>query len=266
CVRTRWAADPTSAFGARLDGELIGSNFATNWGSVGFFGPLTVHPARWDLGVGSQLLEPVVARFDQWGVTHTGLFTFSHSAKPVWLYQKFGFWPRFLTAVMVKPVAPANGGSPELYSAIPAPRRRDCLAACRAVTGALYEGFDLEREIRSAEQQSLGDTVLVLEDSEVVGVAVCHTGPGTEAGSGNCYVKVGAVAPGPGAECRFTRLLDACETFAGARGAIQITAGVNLSRHEAYRVMLKRGYRTMLQGVAMERENRSAYNREGVYL
>lgn len=45
-----------------------------------------------------------------------------------------------------------------------------------------------------------------------------------------------------------------------------MSAGVNLGRHEAYRALLDRGYRTILQGVAMERANRSAYNREGVYL
>lgn len=41
-TRTRWLADPTAAFAAELDGELVGSNFATCWGSVAFFGPLTV--------------------------------------------------------------------------------------------------------------------------------------------------------------------------------------------------------------------------------
>jgi hypothetical protein len=41
---TRWLADPNAAFGAEWDGEIVGSNFATRWGSVGFFGPLTVRP------------------------------------------------------------------------------------------------------------------------------------------------------------------------------------------------------------------------------
>jgi hypothetical protein len=35
-VRTRYGADPSAAFGAEADGQLIGSNFAANWGSVGF--------------------------------------------------------------------------------------------------------------------------------------------------------------------------------------------------------------------------------------
>ena len=33
-VRTRWLADPEAAFAAEIDGEIVGSNFATNWGSV----------------------------------------------------------------------------------------------------------------------------------------------------------------------------------------------------------------------------------------
>jgi hypothetical protein len=49
-VRTRWVADPSAAFGAYLEDELVGSNFATRWGSVAFFGPLTVRPDHWDRG------------------------------------------------------------------------------------------------------------------------------------------------------------------------------------------------------------------------
>jgi GNAT superfamily N-acetyltransferase len=266
CVRTRWVADSTAAFGARLDGDLIGSNFATDWGSVGFFGPLTVHPAHWNRGIGSALIEPVIEFFDRGTATHAGLFTFAHSEKHVGLYQKFGFWPRFLTAIMAKPATPAAPESLEVYSAVPLAGRPDCLNACRAVTGAVYEGFDLEREIRATQEQGLGDTVLVTDGSGVVGLAVCHTGPQTEAGSDTCYIKVGAVLPGPGAESRFTRLLDACEALAAARGVARMNAGVNLARHEAYRALLDRGYRTMLQGVAMELANRTAYNRAGIYL
>src|SRR5262249_17275528 len=59
-ARTRWLADPTAAFGAELDAELVGSNFATRWGSVGFFGPLTVCPDLWDRGIGTRPLDPIM--------------------------------------------------------------------------------------------------------------------------------------------------------------------------------------------------------------
>ena len=34
-VRTRWRTDPSAAFGAVSNGEIVGSNFAANWGSFG---------------------------------------------------------------------------------------------------------------------------------------------------------------------------------------------------------------------------------------
>src|SRR5258708_31629281 len=41
-VHGRYRAPHVAGFGASLDGKLVGSNFATHWGSVGFFGPLSV--------------------------------------------------------------------------------------------------------------------------------------------------------------------------------------------------------------------------------
>ena len=101
----RWASEACASWAAELDGELAGSNFATRWGSVGFFGPLTVLPEQWDRKIAQRLLAPTMEQFDAWGTTHEGLFTFPQSAKHVNLYQKFDFWPRFLTAVAAKPVA-----------------------------------------------------------------------------------------------------------------------------------------------------------------
>jgi hypothetical protein len=34
-VRSRWRTDPSTALAAELDGAVVGSNFATCWGSVG---------------------------------------------------------------------------------------------------------------------------------------------------------------------------------------------------------------------------------------
>ena len=102
-VYGRWRASHVAAFGATLDGGLVGSNFATQWGSVGFFGPLTVRPDLHDRGIAQALLAKTVDQFDAWETTHSGLFTFAQSAKHVALYQKFGFYPRFLTAIMFAP-------------------------------------------------------------------------------------------------------------------------------------------------------------------
>jgi hypothetical protein len=79
-------------------------------------------------------------------------------------------------------------------------------------------------------------------------------------------VKFGVVRPGSTAAGDFVRLLAACESCAAERGATRLVAGANLARHEAYRLLLERGFRTDLQGVAMHRPNEPGYNRAGVYL
>ena len=266
-IRNRWLANPEAAFAAEVDGRVIGSNFATNWGSVGFFGPLTVHPDFWDRGVAKRLMEPIVDLFDKWGTTHAGLFTFPQSVKHVGLYQRFGFCPRFLTPVMSKPVEQVKTSSQwTRFSEVPATERDSVLNACREVTDAIYEGLDVADEIRAVAAQKLGDTILLWDDNRLVALAVCHIGPGTEAGSGVCYVKFGAARPGPTAANDFNRLLEVCEELALARHASRLRAGVNTARHEAYRQMLSRGFRTDIQGVVMSRPNEPGYNRSGVYL
>jgi GNAT superfamily N-acetyltransferase len=268
-VRTRWAADPQAAFVATVEGEVVGSNFAADWGSVGYFGPLTVRPDLWGRGIGKHLMEPVMDCFAAWGNRHLGLFTFSHSPKHVELYRRLGFWPRFLTAVMRKPVAGTAAAAPgrTLYGELPAAERSGALSLCRSLTGAVYEGLSLEREIVAAHAQGIGDTVLLQgAGSELDGLAVCHCGAGSEAGADVCFVKFGAVRPGPGAADRFERLLDACERLAAERGLGQLDAGTNLGRPDVYRRLVDRGFRTGLQGVAMHKPNEPGYSHPEAYV
>ena len=264
-IRGRWRADPSAAFVAERDGAVVGSNFATCWGSVGFFGPLSVRPDLWDRGIARRLLEPVMERFAAWGTTHAGLFTFADSAKHVALYGKYGFHARFLTAIMGKAVQPTGRVAWTTYSTIPEVARRACLDDCRELTGSLYEGLDLTREIVAVAKDGLGDTVLVAAGGRLIGLAVCHAGAGTEAGGGNCLVKFGAVRPGDAAPGEFAILLDACEHFAASRGLPTMIAGTNLAREGAFRHMVARGYRTGIQGVALHRPNEPGYSRPDVW-
>lgn len=266
-VHTRWRTDPYAAFAAEHAGEIVGSNFATRWGSVGFFGPLTIRPDLWDRGIGQRLMEPVMDCFARWQTKHTGLFTFAQSQKHAALYQRFGFWPRFLTAVMSKSVTAAQAAPTwSRFSELTEGERDSALASCRTLTDAIFEGLDVTGEVQTVAGQSLGDTVLLWDDSTLAGVAVCHCGPGSEAGGDTCYVKFGAVRLGPGADTYFQRLLDAVELLAVTRGLSRVVAGVNTSRTEAYRAMLARGFRTELQGVAMHRPNTDGYSRPGVFV
>jgi GNAT superfamily N-acetyltransferase len=188
-VKTRYMANPSAAL---------------NWGSVGIFGPLTIHPDLWNKGVARRLLEKTMELFDGWKIKHAGLFTFAQSIKHIHLYQNFGFWPRFLTSIMSKTIGQTQKPEHSSYhwsrfSELNSYEKTRAIEECMDLTNQIYNGLNLETEIYSVEKQRLGDTILLREDSNKNGtlnaMAICHCGPGTEAGSGTCYVKFGAVRP-----------------------------------------------------------------------
>lgn len=266
-VRTRWAADPEAAFVAVAGGKPVGSIFAARWGRVAILGPLTVHPNVWDKAVGTRLLEPTMKLIDRWGVAHVGLHTVVHSAKHIALFRKFGFWPSCLIEVMSKPLD-RTGPAPRkrLFSELSTERKKETLKECRRLTYSIQDGLNLEREIVAVDAQGLGDTALLYDSGKFDGFAVCHCGPGTEAGGGRCYVKFAAVRRGPNAAKRFERLLDMCEILAAEKGMWQLVAGVNTARNQACRAMIERGFYTESVGVAMHRPFEAGYNRDGVYV
>lgn len=266
-IQPRWKVDPTAAFAAELDGQLVGSNIAICWGSVGGFGPLSVHPDFWGQGIAQRLIEPVMAQLDQWGTRQAVFFTFSDSPKHQALYQKFGFYPRFLTFIMAKPIqAVQQDSSLTIYSQLDPQQRSQCLKECSTLTDAIYSGLDLSREIEAVYAQNLGDTVLLWDETDLAGFAICHRGAGSEAGSDVCYVKFGAVRSGIQAGEQFEKLLDLCEVYGATQKTLRLVAGVNSSHDEAYSRMIARRFRAEIIGVAMHKPNEPGYNRPDVFI
>jgi GNAT superfamily N-acetyltransferase len=268
-VRQRWHAAPSYTFAAQWGEKLVGFNFAVRWGSIAYFGPLGILPDFWDRGLGSRLMEPVMALFHDWQSKQTGLFTWPNSPKHLHFYQKFGYWPRFLTSIMSKPAKRPERECHSLrYSEVQEHQRPQLLADCRGLTDQIYPGLDLTSEIVAVERQRLGETLLVAgeEEGRVAAMAICHIGPHSEAGSGTCYVKFGAARPGATAPDRLSRLLEACESLSVDRGMSRLVIGMNTARHEAYRQALDYGFRTEWLGIVMQRPNEPGYNRPGMYV
>jgi GNAT superfamily N-acetyltransferase len=267
CVHGRQHAPHVAAFGATLDGKFVGSNFATNWGSFGFFGPLTVRPDLQARGIAQALLARTMEQFDSWATRHVGLFTFAQSAKHIALYQKFGFYARFLTAIMAAPAMRRQMPAGCLrFGTLTQAQQEQALRSCRDVSETIYPGLDLSDEIRSTQAQNLGDIILVEGAGGISAFAVCQYGPRSEAGADTCYVKFGAVRSGPSADQDYLRLLDGCEALAVSVGMLQVLAGANMARQEAYQLLIGRGFRTVMQGVAMHRRNDPGYCRPGSYV
>jgi GNAT superfamily N-acetyltransferase len=265
---SRWHGAHVEVLAARQDGRLIGTNVVTQWGSFGFFGPLTILPEFWDRGVAQLLLQATEKIFHKRGVKRTGLFTFAASAKHVGLYQKFGYWPGYLTALMAhtpKVRAPQSARTAVHLSTLTKSEREEAIAACGRVTGRIDKGLDLSAEIRALLTRKMGEVVLVYTRKTLDGFAICQHGPGSEGGTKICYIKFAAARGGAGAGERFDRLLDACDECALARGA-SLEAGMNLAHEDAYRRMRSHGYRAFGQGVSMQRPHVAGHNRADAYV
>ena len=266
-VSPRWRSRNTKVLAAREDGRLVGLNVITRWGSFGFFGPLSVLPDYWNRGVAQQLLAATTKIFDRWGVRRSGLFTFPHSPKHVGLYQKFGYWPGYLTAIMKRAPAsalpgPGNGAiAPALLSALPRNEREQAIAACANLANRLDRGLDLSDELRAVVAQRTGEVPLVYRRNKLGAFAVCMHGPGSEGGEKVCYVKFAAA----GRSEQFEGLLDAIDALALERGA-EVEAGVSTACADAFERMRSRGYQPVTLGIAMQRPHGEGFNRPGAYV
>lgn len=151
-IATRWRADPSMAIGVDRDGEPVGSNFVTLWGSVGFFGPLTIRPDLWDQGIAKQLLEPICCAVRRSRRPARRPIHVRSSAKHVGLYQRFGFWPQHLTGIFARPGA--KSGLPGWSKLTQATDPDGVLTACAEVTSAIYDGLDMRREIVAVSERT----------------------------------------------------------------------------------------------------------------
>jgi hypothetical protein len=103
-----------------------------------------------------------------------------------------------------------------IYTDIPEGRRAEILENCYYLIDSVHGVLDLRNEISSVTDQKLGETILITNHrgNYVQGLAICHCGPKTEAGSKTCYVKFGLAAPisDKSAAVNFGDLLKLCLT------------------------------------------------------
>jgi hypothetical protein len=226
------------------------------------------------------LIIPVLERLTQLEIQYAGLFTFAQSPKHVYLYQKYDFWPRFLTSIMTKTITEKNDEKRlELSQKHEKPHdvrfteiRNDVkslvLDDCKYLTNGIFPGLDLQKEILAVDSQKLGDTILLYDPSgnKLTGIAICHYGKGTEAGSNVCYIKFAAISTNNNSHSNFVRMLNSVESMALEKGIFKITAGSNMERHLAYKAMINYGFKSEFQGVSMHKGNKQGYNTPSTFI
>lgn len=266
-VHNRWNAPHSRWFKAVIDERMVGVLCVSRWGSSAIVGPVAVHPDCWDRGIARQLMTTAVQQLDEWAVTHAGLMTFPDSPKHIGLYQRFGFWPEALIAILQRPVQIPSHQTQTVVrygdSVADAPGLK---AACTSITHHIATGLDLSGEMDAVLQQNLGTTLILLDQTgQPQAFAICHFGPHSEAGVGVFYVKFAAVAPGPQASVLFERLIAACDAAAAQAGQTTLTVGVNTARKGAYQWLVSEGFRTDILGISMHRGG-AGYDRDDAWV
>jgi GNAT superfamily N-acetyltransferase len=272
-VHHRWLMEPWGCYVAEEnDSKIVGASIAVCWGSVGLFGPVGVLTPYQNQKVAQGLLKATQAFFDENRVTLQGVATYPYSPKHLVLYQKFGFKPKALVALTGKslerrelqsPSKPVRG-TPQIqrFSAFEESKRKALLVRMRALTGRIYRGLDLTKEIEIVNGLSLGDTLLLEKDRAIVGFAICHVPGASEAPTGALYVKYLAIDPSRRRPELFAQLVAACEDYGIAAGCQRIIAPVYTAYWRAYQSLLASGYQMDMLMIRMKRGNQVEYERE----
>lgn len=263
----RWYRDPSSAFAAKIDNQLIGYSLSANWGTYGGFGPLIVHPNYWDQGIGSRLMMASLEKIEDWKIKQLIFCTHANSPKHIYFYGKFGLSPRFLIAVFAQNKLPNN---PELnafrYSQLSPEQQTESLQDCYQLTDKIYEGLDFRAEIKNVQTCSLGDTIFLWDEAGLFAFAVCHYGETSEAQTNTCYLKFAAVRPDNQAKENFEKLLDESEKIAVIEGMSSLIFGIDTACENAYRQTLARKYQIQSLMLSLHKPNQSGHSRPEIYI
>ena len=240
-----------------------GAVFSTTWGSVGWLGPLAVHPDFWGAGVEQQLIGAVLGRWEPMTLSAHGVETWPDSPADIELYASFGFRPQFLTATLVgvvdpeSPRAPIRQRSPQFelirLSQLSDATEQTMLEQCRRISERHYPGLDYHKELQAVRDLNLGDTLLLAVGQRLYGFAICHATEASEAASQECYVKALLIDPAVDDPETLLALVEACEGYARMQQLETVRLGVNLACWEGYLALAARGYHMRRMRVRMVR-------------
>jgi ribosomal protein S18 acetylase RimI-like enzyme len=245
------------------DGKIVGAAVAVMWGTLGLVGPIAVLTHYQNQDIGQQLLAACQEFFDENKATLQGVATYPYSPKHLVLYQKFGYRPKGLVVVAskhldrrdlihaTKPTRP--GLATRRYSALEEVKKKPAMLKFRRITNGIWRGMDVGKEVEIVDGLALGDTLLLEKGRELIGFAVVHMPPNSEAPHGAAYIKFLAIDSRHRRPEHLHLLLAAAEDMAAAAQLTQVVAPVYTYYWSAYQVLLERGYHADFTMVRMKR-------------
>jgi GNAT superfamily N-acetyltransferase len=148
---------------AVIDGRLVGSNFLWEGDPVAGVGPITVDPGVQNKAIGRQLMEAVLERARQRGISAVRLVQAAYHARSLSLYTKLGFVVREPLAVLQEqpPGLQVNGYAVRTAT-------EDDLDAANEVSRGVH-GYDRANEFRHAIGE--GAATMVEHGGRITGYA-----------------------------------------------------------------------------------------------
>lgn len=245
-VRSCLVKDPAGCFVAEEDEHLVGFIFSRTWGSVGWFGTFSVLPEWQEQGIGKRLIAASLGYLRQRPGRVIGLSTMPESPYNLGLYLKLGFQMRHVTLFLRKSLKESPetlSKLPEWSQATPA-SQESWLVSLREVSERIHPGLDYSKEIEVTAQYEQGETVILTERGQAVGMAVVWLTSGRQgqaATYGNTQVLV--LDPSHTDGNRFRALLTGAEAMVRARGVEEIILPVNAQHTWALERLLHWEYR-----------------------
>jgi len=236
---------------------------------VGVIGPVAVLTHYQNQDIGQQLLSACQEFFDENKATLQGVATYPYSPKHLIFYQKYGYKPKGLVVVTSKALdrTPVGGPKPapkapaavRRYSTLEEARKKQVMQKVRRITNHFWRGLDVSKEIEIVDGLTLGDTLLLEKGREVIGFAVCHLPPNSEAPHGSAYVKLLAIDSAHRKPEHLQALLAGVEDLAAAGQLQRVVVPAYTYYWTAYQTLLERGYHVDFTMVRMKRGKQEDY-------
>lgn len=157
-------------------GDIVAFNMVHHSDAEGWMGPLVVRTDLQGHGAGKEVVERGIAWLRERGARIIGLETMPRTMDNIGFYSGLGFVPGRLTITLTLDAKSADEPAALLGRASVQEREGE-MARVRALVARVAPGYDFTREIELTDSLSLGDTVLLERQGELVGFALCHTTP-----------------------------------------------------------------------------------------
>src|SRR2546427_398770 len=208
--------------------------------------------------------------FEQTKAALQGCGPYPTSPNPLFLFHKFGYRPKALTAVMSRAIdrAPARAAVPKpgkaalavrRFSSLEETKKKATLARMHRITNAICRGMDLSKEVEIVDGLALGDTLLLERGRDLAGFAIYHTPGVSEAPSGALYVKFLAIDPPQRKVEHLTEFVAALETLGQELGIQRVILPVYSRYWLAYHTLVQCGYQIDFTMIRIQRGRQEDY-------